>query len=324
MARERRHGRRRAARLGYARDLRHLRRAGGVQGGGYAPPFDTWRVAQPTECIAPSSLSIVDTPDETLKFMNELLEAKKRGSTIARLDAVTTISHDAIVALLAIGPERGRLPLSQATRAQLLASGFLNFVKVKGWSHRASQGHIVRQPINDARVQPLIAERAVAQVQESLPNSPDRALYSMLIECMGNTDNHARESDSSSPARWWVSTNRLKSGSVAVTFLDMGVGILTTAVRKGWFRTLSSSGKRLEDVLLGRVGSSTELAHRGKGLPEIAKKSRESSSISRLVVVANDGHFDVLAGQHKTLKHPLSGTLLYWEINDPSLPSPRP
>jgi hypothetical protein len=137
---------------------------------------------------------------------------------------------------------------------------------------------------------------------------------------MSNTHNHAAGKERKDAVRQtWYSTvyADVSRSRACYTFLDTGVGIFKSIRLRGlkrFFKAIgvSNNAEILEQILEGRVGSSTGVPYRGKGLPSIYALLKRGS-IKELVIIANSVYANVSKGDYRVLEIGFPGTLLYWE-----------
>jgi hypothetical protein len=280
---------------------------------------------------APSVFSIVNNPDEAVRFFLNLELYAGRYNIQLDLSKVQTLTTDAIAALIATIRRldvfvRGNLPSDPDTQRMLLESGFFDYVSSTQQLPKVKRGSIEQQ--KSKMVEPVVAKELVHFGTKNILGASQKctAAYSTLIECMANTRNHASgRSDKNMPQKrkpaetWWATvyadTGRKK---ICFTFVDTGVGIFRS-VRLGTVRKIYSlfgvknDSDILRDMLQGKVPSSTSLSFRGKGLPYMNRLAQQKR-ISSLVIVANEVYANVSLGKFEMLRVQFHGTLVYWEI----------
>jgi len=280
---------------------------------------------------APSVFSIVNNPDEAMRFFTNLELYSGRYNINLDLSKVGTLTTDAIAALIATLRRldinvRGNVPDDADVQRMLLESGFFAYVSSTQELPKVKRGSIEQQ--KSKMVEPVVAKELVHFGTKSIFGSSQRctAAYSTLIECMANTRNHASgRSDKNMPQKrklpetWWA-TVYADAGrkKICLTFVDTGVGIFRS-VRLSTVRKIYSlfgvknDSDILRDMLQGKVPSSTRLSFRGKGFPYMNRLALEKR-ISSLVIVANDVYANVSSGKFEMLPVQFHGTLVYWEI----------
>lgn len=281
---------------------------------------------------APSIFSIVNNPDEAMEFFANLELYSTRYNINLRLLDVKTLTTDAIAALIATLRRmdinvRGDLPSNADAQRMLLDSGFFDYVSSAQQLPEAKRGSI--QQRKSKLVEPVVAKNLVHFGTKAIFGSSQKctAAYSTLIECMANTRNHASGRNDNKkgrekrrpPEMWWATVYAdAARKKICFTFVDTGVGIFRS-VRIGLVRKIydliggKEDTKILQDMLLGKVPSSTRLSFRGKGLPYMNRLA-VGKRITSLVIVANDVYGNVSSQTFEKLRTPFRGTLVYWEV----------
>jgi hypothetical protein len=255
------------------------------------------------------------------------------------MQAVETITPDGLLALVTALKQcpnvMGNLPVKADPRNVMLESGFREHVK-HSWARQPLQG-LIEEAGEEADVE--AAARAVDFACEKLgmERKSNRHCYTILVECMANTLNHAARPGAKRRVRWslLVQHDRARN-TVCFCFADQGLGVIETLkldkaeqVRRFLNRFLSSEGDAgiLKRVMQGEVRSSTKRKGRGLGLPKIASLRREKL-LDRLVVIANRAHVDFAASASSSdqdlptvtaMKTGFTGTMLYWEVRKPDV-----
>ena len=137
-----------------------------------------------------------------------------------------------------------------------------------------------------------------------------KAIYSILIECMSNTNEYAGET--MGEKHWWtMALHDKESDKVLFAFVDNGVGIPST-VKKKWFDN-SSDSELLQKAAMGiyQMSGSKEKT-RNKGLPQIRKYCK-ARFIQNLVIISNKGYYSV-DNDIKNLDTFFTGTMIAWEF----------
>jgi hypothetical protein len=182
----------------------------------------------------------------------------------------------------------------------------------------SKQGAIVRQDLLEHSKQ-ADGEYARKLVDFAEGNGGNRLrlkiAYAHLVECMGNTHQHA----SARPGEqtWWASVFRdSRRKCDCFTFVDMGVGIFNSVELSLRLRIYSFTGFRhqiLKRLLEGKIPSSTGKPYRGRGLPWIYRSCIDQK-VKRLVIVTNNVFGDAERDDFRALEHDINGVILYWEV----------
>lgn len=278
---------------------------------------------------APGYFSIVDNPEESLPYLLRLLKHKRNRDLFVDLADVRVITPDAIAMLIAIVRPLGQnsrvdvsgnYPEEAAAFAAIRESGFNEYIATSVSASADKKGAIVRQDvsIDSKRANGASARRLIdfAAGNDAEKRRRLKPVYANLVECMGNTFQHAGKVQGEKT--WWASVFRdTARGCDCFTFVDMGMGIFNSVELTARLKVFNLIGllrpRILKDLLLGLIPSSTGKAYRGRGLPSIYK-SAKAGKLTRLVVVTNDVYGDALRDDFRTIPEALQGVLLYWEV----------
>jgi hypothetical protein len=273
--------------------------------------------------VAPTTFSLLENPEETIAFLNGLRSHANKYRLTLDLANVNKLTTDGIAVLIATLRQlrtyiRGNLPKDSAAQNMLVGSGFFAHVNKMQELPSVSHGQISQE--RSKKVQPDLAKELIHFGTRALGSEQKcTAAYSVLIESMSNTHNHAAPKRTTDREQWWATVfadaNRKR---VCFTFVDTGIGIFKSVKLSNVRKLYKLVGIRndtdiLRDMLHGMVESSTGHAYRGKGLPNIYKMS-QMGRIKSLVIVANDVHCNVTTNEYRMLENSFRGTVLYWEI----------
>lgn len=258
---------------------------------------------------APARFSIVDNPEDSLKFIAEIRSAAVKANLFLDLSRVEVLTADAVSVMLATikaegaryarygGSFQGNQPRNAAARRILVESGFFKHVQVNGAAQFGNQGHICSRESH--QVEPHQARQLIHHASGILLRDRKKcpAAYRTLIECMNNTRNHAAADAAARHETWWATVFADIGPSIArYTFVDTGVGIFESVKIRGFFKRMNAmfrdESHLLRGILNGSIGSRTGLPFRGKGLPAIFELLQRGA-IRRLVIVANNVFADV-------------------------------
>src|SRR5579883_2292443 len=281
------------------------------------------------EVAAPPVLSLVKNPDGTNLFLSRIRQVARTNHVRVKLNHVEDLGVEAIGALLAIikHPEidgltriRGDIPDNPVLREILEGSGFLGHVHRTVPEGPARGAGRMFRIIQNKEVMATVAKDLSVFAMEKLHGIPKKhgPSYSLLLETMSNTFDHASP-NSLTRQEWWASVyfdeNERKA---CFTFIDQGVGILHSFTflqrLKRLRREIRGSGEKLRDLLMGKIPSRTREKHRGRGLPK-AYETWKSGRLDNLVVIANDGYANAQKQEFKDLAVPFNGTIVYWEVS---------
>jgi hypothetical protein len=303
---------------------------------------------KPRIVTAPSLFSFTENPEKAIEFFTELdaafAETPSGKHVFIDLESVTKMTPEVIVVLISrIEEERstnsrassGNVPRNNVARDMLASSGFYEFVKTKHRVKKPSRGAI--EKFGDHMVVAEMAARLIENVAKPLGMSTHQedGHQTTAVECMTNTREHAsgHQSNRKGRKKWWFSVYRDPGNKVAqFAFVDLGIGIFVSLERQKppWVVDLMAklgSEKRtaiLKKLLTDQTGqtadkglpikkrTSTKEAHRGKGLPNIARRNREKQT-RRLRIISNNVFANVEESQYLTLEQGFSGTIICWE-----------
>ena len=284
--------------------------------------------------VAPKVFGMIDNIDETLKFFKTVKDTIRKlrvNDTIYfDLSKVEVVSADAIMYLIATirNTKRinvfkilcsGNAPVNPDARKKFEQSGFYDYVYSGIKTGSEYVDHIKIKSGNEA--EPELAGDICDFVHKltSLNIVDTKFLFSMIIELMTNTKQHAYNSISSMDDNWYVYVED-REDSLKFVFLDTGVGIPKTIRTKFGEKIASLLSNNdayfIASALRGEFRSETRLDYRGKGLPEIYNR----------IISARIENFAIVSGQGKcvvdengdiveiSLKNVLNGTLLSWNL----------
>jgi hypothetical protein len=282
----------------------------------------------PKHFLAPTVLSLITAPDDSASFFRDLQGHIKHRNVFVDLSNVEVITPDAIALLLAVvkilGDKRrllvsGNYPDEPMATETILESGFTEYLRTS-MPPGPRRGAIVRQDLYESST---LADGDYARrlIDFAAKNSSDRLrlkiAYGHLLECMGNTHQHAGRRPGEKT--WWASVFRDgRRQCDCFTFVDMGIGIFNSVELSMRLKLLSFTGwgrpKVLKELLEGNIPSSTGKAYRGRGLPSIFRSCAEGK-FHRLVILTNDVYADAERNDFRSLRHDIKGVVLYWEVN---------
>jgi hypothetical protein len=281
----------------------------------------------PQVFLAPAIFSLVDEPHLAISFFRGLQNYTKRRDIFVDLSKVKVITPDAIALLLAcvrqLGDRgisvRGNYPSETEAVEAIRESGFNDYLKTSMPPSGSRRGAIVRQDLLQQSKQ-ADGQYARKLVDFAEKDGRDRLrlklAYGHLIECMGNTHQHA--GGRPGEQTWWASVFRdSRRQRDCFTFVDMGIGIFSSAELSLRLRLYKLTGFRreqiLKDLLDGKIPSSTGKAYRGRGLPSIYRSCADGK-IRRFVIATNNVYADAEREAFVPLSDEIKGVVLYWEV----------
>ena len=273
---------------------------------------------------APQVFSLVEAPDETIKFLSELRRLLPAFRIEIDLRQVKRIHPEAVAAFVAImesaeGTVFGNVPTDPDCTRRLRDFGFFEHVKERRPS--GTPAGTIRMKHTGQEVKGEIAQEIIEFGLARLSNFSSRKhgpTYTVFTEAMANTFQHAGQRPEDRQ-RWWAAVYYDDAKQAACfTSVDLGVGILENFKFrqrwKLWFgQTGLDQGRKLKMLLDGKVPSRTGESYRGRGLPNI-KKSCTSFRIKNLLILSNKAHADVSRDAYQELTNDFHGTIIYWEV----------
>ena len=280
------------------------------------------RSRKPNKVKAPEIFSVVYNSDATIDFLSEVsLLIKKSKPVFVNLEAVTRITPDAILYLLVLLQEakyhhiifKGNAPSDKTARNIFTNSGFYDFVNSDLNKFQLPADSAILKIKTGKYVNGDEAENIQKYLENHVHNIDSvklKAIYSILIECMSNTNEYA--GDTMGEKHWWtMALHDKESDKVLFAFVDNGVGIPAT-VKKKWLDK-SSDSELLKKAAMGiyQMSGSKEKT-RNKGLPQI-RKYNEDGFIHNLVIISNRGYYSV-ENDITELERVFTGTMIAWEF----------
>jgi hypothetical protein len=281
-----------------------------------------------TTVTAPKNFSLIENSDEMLDFFNRIQSTMQQQFTpFLDLSGLQSLTPDSIIALasnLEDWVERfgigisGNEPIAQPLADVLGRSGFYDHVDVDRVKTVPDRGMIQRK--KDRRVDSPVASRLVEFAAASVGCSPAMSpIYGTLIECMGNTFDHAHKSRRGREY-WWASVYFDEPTRTAhFTFLDNGVGIFRSRQLRRIEKLrhivgLPEQPRILQEIFEGKLASRTGVPYRGRGLPRIYKNVQRGR-LTNVIVISNRVRADLAKSEFTSLKNNFSGTLFHWELS---------
>ena len=283
---------------------------------------------QEYEIPAPQVFSLVEEPDKTLEFLQELRRLlPARGLQLRiNLKQVKRIEPEAVAAFVAVmksteGSVLGNVPEDQNCAQRLNDFGF--FECVKGGPNLGVPAGKIRLQHKGLKVEGDTARNIIKFGLQQLgnPKSKHGPTYTIFTEAMANTFQHAtgRKADR---RNWWAAVYYDDTKQAACfTSVDLGVGILESFSLKQTLKSWRSrprltgldQGETLGRMLSGGIPSRTGEKHRGRGLPNM-KAACDDDRIQNLMILSNSAHAHVGRKTYRELKIGFRGTIVYWEV----------
>ncbi|MHB8260383.1 MAG: hypothetical protein ACYDCN_15860 [Bacteroidia bacterium] len=282
---------------------------------------------------APVDFTFIDNTDNVLEYLrtSEKHFKQNRGVIFDKSD-VNVLTSDTIALFSAFlsGKQkfRGNSPKKENLKQLFEESGFYNHVRAqrKYKDKENKEGNLLHKESNNI-VSPDVAGEAVIKGIKhtglNLTKDSD-PVYNTLIECMQNTNNHASGPSRYGNCNWWLYVyNDPTENITKYSFVDLGVGIFTSLVAKGFVRkffktlTVLPNIKLVDDFLNGNIVSREEKDNeiRGKGIVQIIEYAK-SDYFKRFYIIANDIKINVKTDERWQLNNNMDGTFLYWELQN--------
>jgi hypothetical protein len=293
----------------------------------------------------PSNFSLIQNPEDVIRFISALKDSlKQKKAVYIDLFNISNITHDAIVLLLSAVIRfkthqirfNGNFPRDLNLKRSLISSGFFQALELdfkSNDSYTFSHNRIITHGKNTVD-SPLAHKTIVDSLQLTFnQGSGHTGAFSVLIELMTNTFDHAVVGDSERK-HWWLSVNNHPEANyIAFSFVDYGIGIFDSlaapangSILNHLKNAISTLGIDIEDrpqilkkILDGVLRrSSTNQPHRGRGLPSI-KKVHDKQQISNLSIITNNVYGGVSSDKYFKLNSHFEGTFYYFEIHKNNL-----
>lgn len=290
------------------------------------------------EIPAPSNFSLITNTDETIAFFTEIDDCINHHRNIFfDLSGVKEITSDAILYLLSrIDYKRthfhgfqlsGNEPTDECCKQIFQTSGFYNYVYAVHPSLKKADPNVFSIK-SDRLADGSKAKEVCEFTRKCLGLSDTKDIYVNIIECMGNTKNHAYKLTDIYKKWWLMASYHPELNKLRYTFVDNGDGIPAT-IRKKWHERvqqltsvlLGDSVGRLKDSILIESAlkgefrrTQTGLPHRGKGLPKMYKTAK-NKKLDNLIIISKRGYVNCSTDTMEELRGRFHGTLLSWEFS---------
>lgn len=274
--------------------------------------------------IAPRVFTIKENKEEVLEFLRKLKETKKKKIGID-LSEVEKINIGAITLLTSISfylNEKkvsvfGNKPKEERARTFFEKSGFFSLMKTKNIPNQSPDSKNTIFSMGMAETEPTRIASMIENAMETVygKRMPNKDLYRILMEMMSNSIQHAYEHKKNT--RWWVAINHnLVEKKVSFVFLDNGKGIIKTLKPEFLQKLKQITGVNSQDEILQKVfddkiGSSTKIEGRGRGLPAIYKVREH---FSNFVALSNGAYLNFEHELKETVSNQYNGTYYSWEL----------
>lgn len=173
--------------------------------------------------------------------------------------------------------------------------------------------------ISDAEKEKLLSPKVVDSIVNDLKKIGIKEYYYpfniFLTELIGNAVEHGIVNKN---INWWLTHEIDRKRKIAkYTFVDMGMGIINSHKKaKLPIKYLFLKNKHIVlDALLGKLGSSTKMSYRGRGLPQL-REMIENGYVSNLTLITNTVSLNFQNQVFIANKNPnFVGTYYSWTID---------
>lgn len=297
----------------------------------------------------PAIFSIIKNPEETIKFLNEIINHVEKVRKIVKnksnktnfirlysinMDNTTEITGDALMYLLTIIKNTrgnkllpinwiGNFPKDDKMKKFLQNSGYLKYMQtskenlVKTNEHiqiQIGQGYEYKEGDKIIDIRQEIIDFTCQKLNKNKVQV--NFLMTMLTEMITNIKDHAYDEENLFEHSWYIFVEN-DANKISYTFMDNGLGIPTT-IKKNKFEKfigkldMEREYKYIEAGVSGlEKRSKTGLIERGNGLPSIYEQYT-SNKINKLVIISNKAYY--IKENPRDLENSLNGTIFYWEI----------
>jgi hypothetical protein len=298
------------------------------------------RLSNYKQIKAPINFSLTKNTEETLGFIGKIEDCfKHKKKVFVDLSHVEVIANGAIVVLLSILVHfktnkidfNGNFPKNSKAKNILKNSGFFKYLytDINEQEVYTFENEICTHANKKANSE--LSEKLIKKASKYIWGEERRCtgVQRVFLELMQNTNNHA-SINKQGEKHWWATVNHSENNKkVCFSFIDFGVGIFESLANKRednkFFDAINkvknvfdftSNAELLRLLLHGEVHKTvTGKYYRGKGLPGIFEAC-VNNKISNLIIISNDAIADYSNNKFISLKNKLSGTYIYWELNE--------
>ncbi len=290
-----------------------------------------------SKVIAPTILSLFDNPEDTLHFFAEVRNIIKKltinNTLYFDLSKIEKVSVDAIMYLIATIKNTkkikslnikccGNVPANKDAQNIFETCGFYKYVIPKSnidYDNNTDKIKITRGNIANPELAAEICD--FVQTHNNSTRLDTKSLFTMIIELMTNTKQHAYNNNPYIESNWYVFAEE-KEEHIDFVFLDTGEGIPNTIRTKGIIEFVKSKfdindAVFVSSALRGEFRSETKLDYRGKGLPEIYNRVK-NNYINDFSIISGFAKCSILPDGEiveYNFSNEFIGTMLCWKIN---------
>jgi hypothetical protein len=284
------------------------------------------------DLVAPKNFSLLENIDEVLDYFSLIEDQSKTYKKIRiNIKDIESISSETILYLLSFIRNliykypnlnvKGNLPKSPNIKQFIISCGFHNYVNGIKLPKKLPTEYEVLTIRNGSDVNSLIAEEVINFARNKLNRTRDKfskTIYETILECMGNTVEHAYNSKREQKSDWWIIAF-FNNGRIEFCILDNGFGIPKT-VRKNFSEKMKSilfpddDYFLIESAMTGSFRTRTGNYWRGNGLPSIHKHVKENL-ISDLIIISGRAYYNTQYKDKRNLNKNFNGTLFRWSFS---------
>ncbi len=294
-------------------------------------------------CVAPTTFSLLNDPLIVINFFQHAKNLlRNKTPVIFDLKDVVVMGPETITYLCAFinddsctsnTPLQGFSPKDAKIREVFARSGFFDFVKSQNKDYNPDQEYVDKliHRITKEQVESELAGKIVESAVHHTFGEVDpmrQKSYTMLIECMSNSWNHASPDKNIKIYNWWLLAYKEPETKITkFCFLDLGIGIFDSLEEKykrnllsAFFKSvinLTDNRATLVKIFSGVNRSSTKLEERGNGLYNIYKWVKSDQQIKHFTMLSNDVIAKIgynMPDTVESLGAMFNGTMYYWEL----------
>ena len=286
--------------------------------------------------VITNRLDPMDLSSRTVEICDQIRESVEKGGRNVNIDMsnmedFTLAGVICLVASIKSQPSdrenrqrsiiTGNFPSDPMVASEFVESGFFQGFTVSGGklpSPKASWTSAEERKVASKKASQLVE---FVEPKLRIPQLQKNAIWQNLVECMTNTNNHAKgrkvfESQTGPPEKWFAGV-MCRDNTAQFAFVDLGVGICDSAQAKS---RLAKVGKSLvgygdenlvQDAFKGNLGSSTGMRGRGLGLPRM-RHNAESGLLQRLQVRTGRVIGNIENMKFQKTKGNFKGTVITW------------
>lgn len=286
---------------------------------------------------APKNFSVLDNRERVLGYFDDIVRDTRCRKYIAMdlkdIEIIDPLSVSLLIAIMMDSRKESRDSFARHTRVIVPAGNNdpSEIFRKCMFKETVTTGHSdngVFMSRTDTAVNVRKIMDIIKYADERGIKDAKTVLGPILVEMFSNTNNHAKPSDGSGADYPWYFSVIEKEDKLCFTVIDLGIGIyeslrrnnaLKNAPREKFGAMHMYEDKQTrylsKNIPIG-LHSSTDEAHRGKGLKEIYTRANESQTIDKFILITNNATIDMLNINKKVYDYnnTFNGTAYYWEM----------